>query len=86
MCAVVVLRSGTEASEQAADEIKAWVRQHLAGYNTPRTVQFRRRAAPQRRRKDPEAPPARDLRLYVRPSAPLRLKRTTDDPPCPPPA
>ncbi|MCU4183270.1 AMP-binding protein [Acidiferrimicrobium sp. IK] len=40
VCAVVVLRAGHDPSEATADTIKAWVREHLAGYNTPRTVRF----------------------------------------------
>ena len=40
VCAVVVLRPGAAPADQTADDLKAWGRQRLAGYNTPRTIQF----------------------------------------------
>lgn len=40
VCAVVVLHQSHQAGERTAEELKAWVRQRLAGYNTPRAVQF----------------------------------------------
>jgi len=38
VCAVVVLKPGADAT---AEELQAYVKTHLAGYNTPRVVQFR---------------------------------------------
>lgn len=40
VCAVVVLKPGPPRSDGTADELRAWVRQSLAGYNTPRSVEF----------------------------------------------
>jgi acyl-coenzyme A synthetase/AMP-(fatty) acid ligase len=40
VCAVVVLKPGHPRDDGTADELRAWVRQALAGYNTPRSVEF----------------------------------------------
>jgi fatty-acyl-CoA synthase len=40
VCAVVVLKPGHHRGDGTADELRAWVRQALAGYNTPRSVEF----------------------------------------------
>ena len=40
VCAVVVLRPGIPAEDATADELRAWVRKSLAGYNTPKAFKF----------------------------------------------
>ena len=43
MHAVVVLHPGTTADEE---ELKAWAREHIAGYKTPKSVEFRTEPLP----------------------------------------
>ncbi len=69
--AVVVLREGMSATEE---EIIAVSRDRLAGFKKPKQGPLHRRAAEERERQDPQARPARSVRL-----------RLTDRPDRPPP-
>lgn len=40
VCAIVVVRDGVEASDELARQLQEHVRTHMAGYNTPKVVQF----------------------------------------------
>ena len=63
--AFVVLAEGHEPSDELADEIKAFVRDHLSAYAYPAPDRVRRRPAQDAHRQDPpdRAAPARDRPL-----------------------